>query len=158
MACQCSCTYCFSVLVEFDIDINTLIGYDLPCVTFAERLKKARILAGLSQIELAEAASLSRATINDYEVSNLDNISRDTLLKLINVLDKDILCDDYCRFILNQTNNMKTFLNTYNSQKLYEILGVHITTIERWINGNFQVSRKQYTKLSDFYNNTKSLS
>ena len=42
------------MLVEFDIDINALIGYDLPCDTFAQRFKKAIILAGLSQRELAK--------------------------------------------------------------------------------------------------------
>ena len=132
-------------------NINTLIGYDLPCDTFAQRLKKARIMAGLSQRELAETTHLSRATINDYEVGNLDNISKDTLLKLINVLDEDILCDHYCRFILNQADNLKTLLNTYTLKKLSEILSVNITTVKRWFSSEYQISRKQYEKFIKLY-------
>lgn len=139
------------MLVEFDIDINTLIGYDLPCDTFAQRLKKARILAGLSQIELAEAASLSRATINDYETGYLDSISKDTLLKLINVLDKEILCDDYCIFILNQTDNLNILLNKYTLKEISKNLEVHITTVERWYNEQYQISRRQYEKFIKLY-------
>ena len=47
-----------------------------------KEIKRLRVAAGLSQRELAETTHLSRATINDYEVGNLDNISKDTLLKL----------------------------------------------------------------------------
>lgn len=129
------------------MDLNELLYTDLPCDTFAQRLKKAKLMAGFTQKSLAAATGLSLSTINELEAGYRDTISRDTLLKLINVLDEKILCDDYCKFILNQTNNLSILLNTYTLKKLSQILSVHITTVERWFNGDFQISRKQYEKI-----------
>lgn len=96
---------------------------------------------------MAKVTDLSRATINDYETGKLYNISKDTLLKFINVLDEDIICDDYCTFVLNQTENMKSILSKHTLKELSQILNVHTATVERWCNGKYQVPRKQYEKL-----------
>ncbi|ETJ21063.1 hypothetical protein Q604_UNBC18358G0009 [human gut metagenome] len=114
---------------------------------FAQRLKKARVTAGISQRQLAEATHLCRDTINDYETGYLDSISKESLTKLLTVLDKNILCDDYCIFILNQADNINKLLNTYTFKKLSELLEVHTTTIGHWLHNKFQISRKQYEKI-----------
>lgn len=116
----------------------------MPCNSFAGRFKKAKMIAGFSQKSLAEAANLNLSTISSLEAGYRDNIAKDTLLKLLKVLDKDILCDDYCNYILNQRRNIKQLLQCYNIDHLSKLLNVHRSTIERWRDGKYQISRNQY--------------
>ena len=132
------------MLVEFDIDINTLIGYDLPCDTFAQRLKKAKLMAGFSQKTLAAATGLSVSTINELEAGYRDSISRDSLIKLLSVLDKDVLCDDYCLFILEQEKTIKGLIDKYGIRNICDSLKVHRSTLERWKNFKYQINRSNY--------------
>ncbi len=76
-------------------------------------------------------------------------LTKDTLLKLLSVLDKNILCDNYCYFILDQEKEMKNLLHIYNINELSTLLNVHRTTIEHWRNCKYQVSRKQYNLISN---------
>ncbi|WP_079428123.1 helix-turn-helix domain-containing protein [Clostridium oryzae] len=39
----------------------------MPCNTLAERLKKARMLTGMSQVELAKKVGISRSVLNEVE-------------------------------------------------------------------------------------------
>lgn len=131
-------------MFEIAININKLKYYDLPCNTLAERLKKAKLIGGFSQKTLAESANLSLSTINELEAGYRDNIKRYTLTKLLRVLDMEILCDDYCNYILNQENEIEKLLHIYSINKLSDLLNVHRSTIERWSCGKYQISRNQY--------------
>ena len=106
------------------------------------------MLKGLTQEQLAKATGLSRDTINALEAGYRDNIKRDTLLKLIKVLDKDLICDDYYTFILDQEEHIKNLINIYGLYKLSNSLHVHRSTIERWRDGKCQVKRKYYDLIS----------
>ena len=75
--------------------MRSLLYSDLSESSFNNKFKKAKLISGLTQQKLSKLTGLSRSTINDLERGSRNNISRDTLLKLIKVLDKNILCDDY---------------------------------------------------------------
>ena len=87
------------------MNVNNLLYDDMPIDTLSDRIKKAKLVAGITQKELVKLTGLSRSTINELEAGYRDNITRETLLKLISVLDKDIICDDYLSYILNQEKN-----------------------------------------------------
>lgn len=80
-------------MFQIAINWNNLQYSDLPCNTFAERLKKAKLIAGFTQETLAKATGLSKATICELEAGYREHISKDTLLKLLKVLDYNILCN-----------------------------------------------------------------
>ena len=126
------------------MDLNKLLYADLPCDTFAQRLKKAKLMAGFSQKTLAAATGLSLSTINELEAGYRDSISRDTLLKLLRVLDKDLLCDDYCLFILEQEKNVEALIEKYGFNRICDTLNVHRSTLERWKNFKCQINRGNY--------------
>ena len=104
-------------------------------------------MAGFSQRTLAAATGLSVSTINELEAGYRDSISRDTLIKLLGVLDKDILCDDYCLFILEQEKNVQVLIEKYGVNKICDSLNVHRSTLERWKSFKYQVNRTNYLLL-----------
>ena len=114
------------------MNLNKLYYNALPEDTLAERLKKAKLIKGVSQKQLAKMTNLDRSTICDIERGTMDNISRDTLLKLLKVLDKDILCDDYLLFVLNQEKNIYSLIEKHGINKLCDILKCHHSSIYRW--------------------------
>ena len=126
------------------MDLNELLYEDLPCDAFAQRLKKAKLMAGFSQKTLAAATGLSLSTINELEAGYRDSISRDTLIKLLGVLDKDVLCDDYCLFILEQEKNVKELIKKYGTYKICDCLKIHRSTLERWKSFKYQINRSNY--------------
>jgi len=140
-------------LFQIAIIENELMYDDLPCNTLAERIKKAKFIEGLTQENLAKLTGLSRSTINELEAGYRDNINRDTLNNLLKVLDKDIICDDYLNYILNQEENVRGLISTYSLSGLCKILSIHRSTIERWRNGRFQISRKYFESIKQKTNN-----
>ena len=132
------------MIFQIDMDLNELLYADLPCDTFAQRLKKAKLMAGFSQRTLAAATELSLSTINELEAGYRDCISRDTLIKLLRVLDKDLLCDDYCLFILEQEKNVQELIEKYGIRNICDSLKVHRSTLERWKSFKYQVNRTNY--------------
>lgn len=136
------------MIFQFDIILSELLLDELHCDKFAQRLSKAKSLSNYSQKSLSEATGVSLSTISNLEAGYRDTLTRDTLIKLLSVLDKNILCDDYCNFILNQENEIKKLLHLYGMSKLSKLLNIHRSTIERWRNGKYQVSRKQYSLIS----------
>lgn len=135
------------MMFQITIDINSLLYADLPCETLSERISKAKLIAGVSQHELAKLTGLSRATINELEAGYREIITRDTLIKLIQVLDPEILCDDYLKFILNQGVNINNLINKFGITKLAEILNVHHSTIYRWKECRYTLPRKKYNEI-----------
>ena len=129
-------------MFQIAIDINKLLYNDLPVGSLSARLKKAKLLLNLTQKELATLTGLSRATINEIEAGCRENISRATLIKLISVLDKDIICDDYLNFILKQEDNINNAISKFGVKKLSYLLNCDPTTIYRWRNFKFQVPKK----------------
>ena len=132
------------------IKMNDIFYSDLQEDSFKNRFKKAKLSAGLSQKQLAIATGLSRSTINDFEAGYRDSITKDTLLKLLKVLDKNILCDDYCNFILNQKENMQKLIDKYTINKIIDVLHCHRATVERYRDGKYQISRENFNKLMQF--------
>ena len=114
------------------MNLNEILYADLPCDTFAQRLKKAKLMAGFTQKSLAAATGLSLSTINELEAGYRDSISRDTLIKLLGVLDKDVLCDDYCLFILEQEKNVEELIEKYGVRNICDSLKVHRSSLKRW--------------------------
>ncbi|MEO2681336.1 helix-turn-helix domain-containing protein, partial [Clostridium butyricum] len=74
-------------MFKFDMNLNELLYEDLPINTFANRITKAKLYAGISQEELSKLTGLSRSTINDLEAGYRNEINKNTLLKLLSVLN-----------------------------------------------------------------------
>lgn len=139
-----SCCHSFCSLSQIAINENKLNYGDLEENTFAQRLKKAKMLKGLTQVELSLRTGLSRATICELEAGYRDNITRDTLCKLISVLDPEIICNEYYKYILTQEKNIKNLILLYGKTKLSKLLNVHRSTLERWANGKYQLPKNKY--------------
>lgn len=135
---------------QIAINENDLKYGELEENTLAQRLKKAKLLKGLTQEQLALNTGLSRSTINELEAGYRDNITRDTLLKLISVLDPQIICDDYLNYILNQEDNINNLISLYGKTELCNLLKVHRSTLERWANGKYQLPKDKYTLIKEF--------
>ena len=112
--------------------MRSLLYSDLSESSFNNKFKKAKLISGLTQQKLSKLTGLSRSTINDLERGSRNNISRDTLLKLIKVLDKNILCDDYLLFVLNQEKNISSLIDQHGITKLCSILKCNHSSIYRW--------------------------
>lgn len=134
-------------MFKFDMNLNELLYEDLPINTFANRITKAKLYAGISQEELSKLTGLSRSTINDLEAGYRNELNKNTLLKLLSVLNRNILCDDYCNFILDQEKQIKLLIYEFGINKLSEMLSVHKSTIERWRDCKYQINRKYYELL-----------
>ncbi len=134
-------------MFKFDMNLVDLLYKDFPINTFANRITKARLYAGISQKELSNLTGLSRSTINELEAGYRDDISKDTLLKLLSILNYNILCDNYCKFILNQKQNMQLLIKKYTINELSSQLNINRSTIERWRDCKYQVKRVMYNKI-----------
>nr|WP_242954498.1 helix-turn-helix domain-containing protein [Clostridium oryzae] len=133
----------------FQIATNwKLLQYSgMPCNTLAERLKKSRLLTGLSQEELAKKVGISRSVLNDVEAGYRDKILKPTLLKLLTVLDRDILCDEYYRFVLEQEEKLKPLVEKYGLRKLARMIGVDPSSLDHWKRGDYQISRRHFERI-----------
>lgn len=129
---------------QIAINENDLKYGELEENTLAQRLKKAKLLKGLTQEQLALKTGLSRSTINELEAGYRDNITRDTLLKLISVFDPQIICDDYLNYILTQEDNINALISLYGKTELCNLLKVHRSTLERWANGKYQLPKDKF--------------
>ena len=137
--------------VQSAINIIDLYYKDLSESTFALRFKKAKLYANMSQEQLASATNLSRSTINDLECGYREEISLDTLQKLLTVLDKKILCDDYCLFILNQREKMAELMTKYTVKELSTKLQVDRTTIYKYKDCKSQIKRETFKKIDKYF-------
>lgn len=135
---------------QIAINENDLKYSELEENTLAQRLKKAKLLKGFTQEQLALNTGLSRATISELEAGYRNNISRDTLIKLISILDPQIICDDYLNYILNQEDNINNLISLYGKTELCNLLSVHRSTLERWANGKYQLPKDKYTLIKEF--------
>ena len=124
----------------------------LPTDTLANRIKKAKLIGGVTQKDVVKLTGLSRATINELERGYREDIGRDTLLKLISVLDKDILCDDYFLYILNQRENLSNLIYTLGISKLSKLLNSHNSTIYRWRDEINTLPRSKYNIIKNMNN------
>ncbi len=66
---------------------------DLPEDTFGQRLKKLRLMKGLSQYDLSELTGVQRGMIASYELEQFYP-TIDSIDKLETILDIKILCKD----------------------------------------------------------------
>lgn len=113
---------------------------DLPEDTFGQRLKKLRLMKGLSQYDLSELTGVQRGMIASYELEQFYP-TIDSIDKLETILDIKILCKDgYSNFILN-SNNFKYKLinwrkeNNLTKRQASKLLGISERGYASWENG-----------------------
>ncbi|MGL5712376.1 MAG: helix-turn-helix transcriptional regulator [Paraclostridium sp.] len=121
--------------------IHRLYDYShLPEDTFGQRLKKLRLMKGLSQYDLANSTGLQRGMISSYEIDdfypNLDSLKR--LGILFNI---DILCKEgYSKFLL-ESNDFKDRLikwrtnNELTKRDAAKLLNISERSYAGWENG-----------------------
>lgn len=134
----------FCSLFQLDTTVNSLLYGDLPVETFADRIKKAKLIRGISQVELSELTGLSRSTICELEAGYRDTVTRETLYKLMNVLDESILLDDYHQYILNQEEHISELIKVYGITNLCSLIKSHHTTIYNWAKGKYTITKNKY--------------
>ena len=120
-------------------------------ITLQENVVKYREIKGLSQIQLAKICGLDRSTICEIERKKDHNIKLETLKKLMAVMDDELLLDDYCKFILNQKEEIKKLIDRFGKVFLCNTLKVHRSTLERWESGKYQVKREIFEKIKRYY-------
>lgn len=125
-----------------NMDSNKIYKNDLQY-----NIRKYREIKGLSQIQLAKISKLDRSTIADIERKSDHNIKLDTLEKLMVVFGNENLLDDYCRFILNQKEEIKRLIDKFGKEYLCNTLGIHRSTLERWGSGKYQLKREMFEKI-----------
>ena len=134
-----------SVIIENDISCNELFYSNIECNSLRDNFEKSIKLKGYNQNDIVRLTKLDRSTINQFAKRDF---KIDTLKKIISVIGDDF-CDDYCRFILNQSENIKQLINKYGIKNLVSKLNVARSTIERWRDNIYQVKINQYKKIKN---------
>ncbi len=113
---------------------------NLPEDTFGQRLKKLRLMKGLSQYDLSKLTGVQRGMIASYELEQFYP-TIDSIDKLETILDIKILCKDgYSNFILS-SNNFKYKLinwrkeNNLTKRQASKLLGISERGYASWENG-----------------------
>ncbi|QJA09071.1 helix-turn-helix transcriptional regulator [Romboutsia sp. CE17] len=113
---------------------------NLPEDTFGQRLKKLRLLKGLSQYELADAVGIQHGMIASYEIEQFYP-SLDSINKLSKILDINILCcEGYSNFLIN-SNNFKDKLiswrleNKLTKRNASKLIGISERGYALWESG-----------------------
>ena len=126
---------------------------DLPEDTFGQRLKKLRLMKGLSQYDLSKLTGVQRGMIASYELEQFYP-TIDSIDKLETILDIKILCKDgYSNFILN-SNNFKYKLinwrkeNNFTKRQASKLLGISERGYASWENGII-MSSTTYIKVKE---------
>ena len=107
---------------------------------FGQRLKKLRLLKGLSQYELADAVGIQHGMIASYEIEQFYP-SLDSINKLSKILDINILCcEGYSNFLIN-SNNFKDKLiswrleNKLTKRNASKLIGISERGYALWESG-----------------------
>jgi predicted transcriptional regulator len=110
------------------------------------RIFKVRNGQKLTAKELGQLTGISPASIINYE-NGYAYPSRDALLKLIRVLGKDILCDDYSKFIVADYGPIiKQWRRTKNLScgEAAEYIGVSMRTLYSLENMEYILGRRKF--------------
>ena len=126
---------------------------DLPEDTFGQRLKKLRLMKGLSQYDLSELTGVQRGMIASYELEQFYP-TIDSINKLSSILDISILYKNgYSNFLLN-ADNFKNKLTTWRKENnltkrdASKLLGISERGYGSWENGIIMNSTT-YTKVKE---------
>ena len=133
------------MIIENDIPCNELFYSNIECNSLIDNFEKSIKLKGYNQNDIVRLTKLDRSTINQFAKRDF---KIDTLKKIISVIGDDF-CDDYCRFILNQSENIKQLINKYGIKNLVSKLNVARSTIERWRDNIYQVTINQYKNIKN---------
>lgn len=135
---------------NFNFNFYKELYKDQKALTIGEKIQKQRLLLGLSQEAFAKKIGLTRNAINNYELG-ITQPSREALLKLIKIIDKDYLCnDEYLQFILSDYPSIikKWRENHHLSlRQSAKILGVSSSAINSGEKGIYTIDRKSYDKV-----------
>ena len=141
MPCQATCTYCLCVNSLNATFIHSLYDYsDLPEDTFGQRLKKLRLLKGLSQYELGNQIGMQHSMIGSYERDEFCP-TLESINKLGSILDINILCSEgYSKFLLeSSTFKDKLFKwrleNNLTKKSASKLLGISERGYSLWEDG-----------------------
>ena len=125
----------------------------LPEDTFGQRLKKLRLLKGLSQYELGNQIGMQHSMIGSYERDEFYP-TLDSIKKLGKVLNTSILCNEgYSKFLLNSsTFKDKLFKwrieNNLTKRDASKLLGISERGYSLWEEGAI-MSIKTYNKIKN---------
>ncbi len=154
MPCQATCTYCLCVDSLSATFVHSLYDYSyLPEDTFGQRLKKLRLLKGLSQYELGNQIGMQHSMIGSYERDEFYP-TLDSIKKLGEVLNTNILCNEgYSKFLLNSsTFKDKLFKwrieNNLTKREASKLLGLSERGYSGWEEGVI-MSIKTYDKIKN---------
>lgn len=142
---------------HLEINLYNTLYPNMEENTLGKRLKKTRLRMGLSQEQLAHRCNLSRGAIEGYETDWIYP-SRNALLNLTKIIDKDYLCnDDYSKFILSDyIGKLKSWRNDnkLSMRKAAKLLNVPSSTYISWEKELYSISRNNYYKIKDKLNKT----
>lgn len=125
---------------------------DLPENTLGKKIKKYRLLRGLTQKDLSIQTNIKESAIGTYETDKIYPPMK-KLEKIAEVLDVDIniFMDDYYIFISNDPQTFfKNLLlkNNLTVREICKVLEVHQTMYNHWLNGML-IRRDTYYKIKN---------
>lgn len=128
--------------IKFTFNIYALSEDD----SMGIRILKLRKLKNLTAKELGEQIGLTGVGIISYENGNAYP-SRNVLLMLVNILGKDILCDDYSKFITSDYGPIIKewrLSNNYTCEQAANYIGITKRTLHTLESMTNIISRKNF--------------
>jgi len=133
--------------ISFNLDIYSLSQVD----DFGTRILKVRKGKNLTAKELGTLLNISTSAVINYENGNAYP-SRNVLLKMVNVLGKDILCDDYSKIIVTDYGSIiKQWRkdNNYTCEEAAKYIGVSMRMLYALESMEYIPTRKRFDKFKD---------
>jgi DNA-binding XRE family transcriptional regulator len=130
--------------INFTLNIYALSEND----SMGVRIMKLRKAKNLTAKELGERINLTGAGIISYENDNAYP-SKDALLRLVATLGKDVLCDDYSKFIIKQYGPIiKQWRRGHNltCDQAAKYIGASTRTLYAIENMEYTLSRKVFNQ------------
>lgn len=114
------------------------------------KFKRARLLKGLSIMELCRCIDISYDNYIKYEKDEVKEqyMCLNTLIKFSQVCDCDVLTD-YHKFKLNAQANVRDFMQShkYSIRKFAKLCEVSVTTVKHWRNGTCSPSYEIWDRI-----------
>lgn len=148
--------------LDTEIKIHTKPNWKIPQInensSLGEQIKYYRRLAKIKQSDLCNKLNCDRGVLDvlenrEMKLVNINFIKK--VLRELNIEDKISINDEYIAFLLDNPSKKiielrKSFNLTRNA--FAELIGVSMTSVKRWENGNGHISREMYKKLKKCMN------
>lgn len=144
-------------VINAKVTLETHAKWNLPQIdnnsTIGVQIKYYRRLANIKQTDLSLKLGYTRQALNHIENAEMKLVNINLLkdvIKELKIEEKININDEYILFLLNNPSKKVIELRNKLNISRFEfakLIGVSITSIARWENGNNHISREKYEKI-----------